>query len=304
MWSFEGRNAPEALLSFILRHLETDAEPWVREALASGEVGAARMERLIERVAELRVKGLHYADRYRDKDDERLETLLPLERILGHFGVRPDGTMFGERLAALERHPVAMLGLGPAWHARSGLDRLTPIRGALHWAERHPASAEVSALEESLRVFRAEERWLRTFDAEEELSHPFVRERLSYDTLVHGLRSTFSVAVMETPLVELPMKAGALKRLVKALSRAPFESDAETLAGLPPRAAQLVALPRLGAPTVELLKVALLVHARRWRARRYRAERARSLSARAAPSVAAELRQGLDALVLLFDDDG
>lgn len=304
MWSFEGRNDPEALLSFILRHLEMDAEPWVREALASGEVGVVRMERLMDRVMELRVKGLHYADRYRDRDDARLEALLPLERVLGHFGVRPDGAMFGERLTALERHPVAMLGLGPAWHARSGLDRLTPIRGALHWAERQPARSEVAALEEALRVFRAEERWLRTFDAEEDLSHPFVRERLSYDTLVHGLRSMFCAEVLETPLVELPMKPGALKRLIKALARAPFESDAETLAGLPPRAAQLVALPRLGASTVDLLKVALLVHARRWRARRYRAERARALSAHHAPRVAADLRQGLDALASLFEEGG
>ncbi len=304
MWTFEERNDAETLLSFVLRHLERDGPAWMREVLATqGSQAPEALEALQERIVELRVKGLHFADRYRPPRDPKLENLLPIERVIGHFGVRPDGQMFGERLELVERHPMAMLGLDRAWFARSGLDRLTPIRGALHWASNHPQSPQLPAFKAALEVFRREERWLLTFD-NEDLDHPFVRERIDYDTLLHGFEHLFDPALLQTPLLELPMKSAPLKRLQKALTKASWcqDKDPSVLAALPPRGAMVSGLPRIGAATVDTLKIALLRHAQRWRTHLHNADRARPAPRTMAPRAGADLKEGLDALAALFGD--
>ncbi len=299
MWTFEDRNDPEGLLAFVVRHMERHGLPWTREVIAQAR-GAAALDPVVEKIMRLRVEGLHSADRYRDARDPRLEKLLPVERALAHYQVRGDGQMFGDRIEAVDRHPLAMLGMEAEWYVRAGVDRLTPISQGLAQVERGASrvpEADRGALLQAREVFVTEQRWLATFD-NEDLEHPMARKRLDYDTIMHGLAGLFDPRIMQTPLESLPLPRAVHGRLVKALAAAPFETDAATVGGLPTRCGHLTALSGFGAATLDLLKIALLASARRWRCRQFDVEEARFGAV--APEASAALEGGLADLAALF----
>lgn len=294
MWTFEERNDPDVLMAHVLRRL---GGARVREVLARAQ-GAAELAPVIEQILALRVEGLHYADRYRDPRDARLEALLPVSRVLAALGVEADGSMVGERLGAFWRHPVGLLLLEPGHLMRLGVDRRSPLRVALARAsameEGEPARV---AFEEALERFRVEERWLATFDGEP-LDDPLRCRGLDYDAVRAGLAVLFDAGALGWPVEVLALKRGVAGRLLRALQAR--SDEAPTLAALPSAAPGFKALSGVGGGTVGLLAAALLRHARGWRELRAGLERAPSLEAALPAQASADLELGGAALTALF----
>jgi hypothetical protein len=265
--------------------------------LRVAEAGSkADLASVVDALRRARHEALPWFEQDRELDDPEVEALLPMARILSHYGVAPDGSMGGDRMARLERQPVGVLDLDAVVLEAVELHPALPVRAAADWARFHGDDPAAKAISEALGRYRLEQRWLATFDASEAdggLPPPVIL----YDHLIEGFEVLFPPEFLDVTLVAMGVTGGALSRLQKAFERDGKEPP-ETLGDLPTRSRRIEQLQGVGPVTIEALVAQMLEHARQWRFDRANLSPVETMSAREG---AEDLEEGLDELAALFD---